>query len=722
MANLVIDGKKINAREGAMVIEAADDAGIYIPRFCYHKKLSIAANCRMCLVEIEKVGKPVPACATPVTDGMVIFTRSPKAIDAQKGVMEFLLINHPLDCPICDQGGECELQDIAMGYGGDVSKYSESKRVVENKDFGPLISGDMTRCIHCTRCVRFGDEIAGVRELGATGRGEHMEIGTYVKLSLKSEMSGNVIDLCPVGALTSKPFRFKARAWEITQRESIAPHDCLGSNILAHIFRNEVVRVVPLENEAINETWLSDRDRFSYEGLNSDQRLTTPMIKVDGQWQETDWNTALEKTVAGFQALVKEKGVDSIGALASPSSTLEEFYLLQKLMRSLGSGNIDHRLMQADFSDQDAAPVYPALGCSIEDLENQNAVLLIGSNIRQDQPIAGHRLRKAAMRGAQISCVNSLDYDFNFPLATKEIIPPSKIPATLAAIIKALDDLSGGELPNELDKLILEVVVEDSHRDIAQQLTQAKQASILMGHDAHTHAGFSTIRALVQQIANLSGASFGYMTDGSNSTGAWLAGAVPHRNAGGSTTALKGKTLASMLESKLDGYLLLGVEAEHDCAQSQQALTALKDASFVVSMSAFKNDAAQDYADVMLPISPFTETSGTFVNVEGRWQSFEGITEPRGEARPGWKVLRVLGNLFGSGGFEYIHSQEIRDEIRELSSDISPDNSMPWQCLTSLGHEVDENVMFTSRKMYRGDAIQRHSPSLQSVESDQPAM
>jgi len=380
MANIEIDGKKLDVREGAMLIEAADEAGINIPRFCYHKKLSIAANCRMCLIEVEKVGKALPACATPVTDGMKIFTRSPKAIAAQKGVMEFLLINHPLDCPICDQGGECELQDVAMSYGGDVSTYTEQKRVVEDKDFGPLISGEMTRCIHCTRCVRFGEEVAGIKEMGATGRGEHMEIGTYVKMSLHSEMSGNIIDLCPVGALTSKPFRFTARAWEISQRNSIAPHDCIGSNLHVHSFRNEVVRVVPRENEDINETWLSDRDRFSYEGLNSDERVTAPMIKVDGQWEDTDWDTALHKVVDGITVITKGKGADQLGAIASPTNTVEELYLLQKLMRSVGSDNIDHRVGQIDFSDENDAPMFPWLGQSVPDLEKNDACLLVGSN------------------------------------------------------------------------------------------------------------------------------------------------------------------------------------------------------------------------------------------------------------------------------------------------------------------------------------------------------
>ena len=717
MVNVEIDGRKIQAREGAMVIEAADDAGIYIPRFCYHKKLSIAANCRMCLVEIEKLAKEVPACATPVTDGMKVFTRSPKAIAAQKSVMEFLLINHPLDCPICDQGGECELQDIAMGYGGDVSAFTERKRVVENKDFGPLITGDMTRCIHCTRCIRFGEEVAGIKELGATGRGEHMEIGTYIKHSLVSEMSGNIIDLCPVGALTSKPFRFKARAWEIIQRESVAAHDCVGSNLQLHVFRNEVIRVVPRENEAINETWLSDRDRFSYEGLNSESRLTTPMIKTNGEWEETDWTTALQRVASGLQAIINEDGADNIAALASPSSTLEELFLLQKLMRALGSGNIDHRLMQTDFTDQEHAPVFPFLGQAIAELESADAVLLVGSNIRHDQPIVGHRLRKASMQDAVISCINPVDYDFNFPLETRLIVKPSRMPVELAGVLKALAAQTSGKLPKEFDELLGKIDITDDHKSIALQLSDAEQASILMGRDVTTHANSSLIRALVQQISELSGATFGYLTEGSNTAGAWLAGAVPHRDPLGEKASVQGKSVSEMWDSDLAAYILLGVEPEYDTAESNKALTALQAAKFVVVLNTFVNDNAMDYADVILPVAPFTETSGTFVNAEGRWQSFEGVVEPKGDARPAWKVLRVLGNLLDCEGFEYIHSQEVRNELGNQPETTQLDNRMAWKNPDFQFSVITGVEAIIDRPMYCGDAIQRHADSLQKADS-----
>jgi NADH-quinone oxidoreductase subunit G len=722
MVSIEINGEKLEAREGAMVIEAADEAGIYIPRFCYHKKLSIAANCRMCLIEVEKVGKALPACATPITDGMKILTRSPKAIAAQKGVMEFLLINHPLDCPICDQGGECELQDIAMGYGSDESEYREAKRVVENKNFGPLIAGEMTRCIHCTRCVRFGEEIAGIKELGATGRGEHMEIGTYIEIALNSELSGNVIDLCPVGALTSKPFRFKARAWEIVQSESIAPHDCLGSNLYVHRFRHEVVRVVPRENEDINETWLSDRDRFSYEGLNSDERLTEPMIKVDDQWQVVDWEVALNRVVEGFRQIIDQQSAEQLGAIASPTATLEELYLLQKLMRKLGSGSVDHRLDQTDFSDQDDAPIFPWLGQSIVELEANDAVLLVGSNVCRDQPIAGLRLRKAALRGSRILCVNSIDYDFHFPIQAKRITSPAKIRVELAGIVKALAQQTAAELPVDLEVLLASINVEDVHLEMAQQLLEANTATILLGHEAIAHAQFADLRALTGYIAKLAGCRLGYLSDGGNGAGAWLAGAVPHRGpVGGEKNltcgkALSGKDLGAMLNDGMRGFLLLGIEPERDCIESKQALEAMKQAAFVVSLNAFCNEAAREYVDVLLPISSFTETSGTFVNAEGRWQGFEGVVEPRGEARPAWKVLRVLGNLFDCTGFDYLHSQEIRDELRTLTGNIVPDNTVPWRCPVALSADFQGIETIVDRPLYAGDCLVRRADSLQAVE------
>ncbi|MBI2778597.1 MAG: NADH-quinone oxidoreductase subunit G [Gammaproteobacteria bacterium] len=719
MVNIEIDGKLVEAKDGAMVIEAADDAGIPIPRFCYHKKLSIAANCRMCLVEVEKAAKPLPACATPVTEGMKIYTKSPRALDAQKGVMEFLLINHPLDCPICDQGGECDLQEMALGYGASNSRFMENKRVVKDKDIGPLIATEMTRCIHCTRCVRFGEEIAGIKELGATGRGEHMEIGTYVEKALASEMSGNVIDLCPVGALTSKPFRYAARAWELVRRDTVAPHDCIGSNLHVDVRGSQVMRVLPRENEEINETWISDRDRFSYEGLSSADRLRTPMIKKDGHWQETDWTTAFEFTVAGLKSVLTRHGASQLGALISPIATTEEMYLTQKLVRSLGGSNVDHRLRQRDFSDQQSAPVYPWIGQAIPDLEYVDAALLIGSNVRKEQPIAAHRLRMAAMAGASVMFVNAADYEFNFPVKARLISGVAGMERDLGGVAKALLHLTGGQAPVGLDALLVDVAVNDAHKIIAQQLRQANKATVLMGSQALAHPAMSTLRALAGVISQLSNAVLGYLPEAGNSVGGWLAGALPHRGAFGKSIATPGLDARAMLDSKLKAYLLLGIEPEFDCADPSAALTALTGADFVVSLSSYKSELMQRYANVILPIGPFTETSGTFVNAEGRWQSFTGVVSPLGESRPGWKVLRVLSNLFGLDGFDYFSSEEVRDELRTMAADVKADNAMTWSCPSKLGAEAVSGTIETP--MYAVDAIVRRASSLQKTADGQVA-
>jgi len=699
-----------------MIIEAADEAGIFIPRFCYHRKLSIAANCRMCLVEVEKVAKPLPACATPVTDGMKIFTKSPKAIDAQKGVMEFLLINHPLDCPICDQGGECELQDIAMGYGNSFSEFGEKKRVVKDKNLGPLIATDMTRCIHCTRCVRFGEEIAGIRELGATGRGEHMEIGTYVSHTVTSELSGNVIDLCPVGALTSKPFRFSARAWEMVQRDSIAPHDCLGSNIHIHVANNKVMRVVPKDNEAINETWISDRDRFSYEALNSKERLSAPKIKSGGSWKICDWETALHATVDKLKAVFKNRGASQVGVLASPTATLEELYLTQKLARSLGIDSIDHRIRQLDFGDQDIAPSFPWLGQSIDDLERLNSVLLVGSNIRSDQPIAAHRLRKAAHNGAKVMCVNSVDYDFYMPVAEKSICNPANMAVELAGILKALIGKTGQAAPEGLQTLLGSVTVSKAHQNIAEQLIKGDNSSVLLGPQAINHPQFSSIRALAHSIAQFTDSRIGYLSEAGNSSGAWIAGMLPHRGAGGEAVTSVGLNALDMFKNPLKAYILLDLEPEVDSADPHSAYNALMDADFVVVLTPFSSSRYQQYADVLLPIAPFTETAGTFVNAEGQWQSFAGVTIPHGETRPAWKVLRVLGNLFACAGFDYVSSEEVLTELRNKCSNIKADNAVPWRCPKSLVSANNNKVVrIVETQSYAWDSIQRRAAALQST-------
>ena len=719
MANIEIDGKKIQARDGSMVIEAADEVGIYIPRFCYHKKLSIAANCRMCLVDVEKAAKPLPACATPVTDGMKIFTKSEKAVAAQKSVMEFLLINHPLDCPICDQGGECELQDIAMGYGSDMSKFTEGKRVVKNKDLGPLISTDMTRCIHCTRCVRFGSEVAGVRELGATGRGEHMEIGTYVKNSVTSELSGNVIDLCPVGALTSKPFRFSARAWELAEHDAVAPHDCLGSNISVHVRNaNEVIRVVPRENEEINETWISDRDRFSYEAVNSAERLTRPMIKQKGIWQETDWESALRQVVGGFNKVIVEQGVDQVGALISANCTTEEHFLLQKLMRGLRVANIDHRLRQTDFADQHNAPVFPGLGQPVQELENADAVLLVGSNIRHDQPLAAHRLRKGAnSNGTQVMVLNSVDYDFYLPVAHKLLTSPANYVSELAAILKAVLAEKGGSAPEGFDNFASAVEPGEQHKAIAAKLLGGGNSSIILGPMALNHPELSSLRVLAAQIAQLSGSRFGYLSDGGNSAGAWIAGSVPHRQQAGNEAEEMGISAQEMLNKGLKAYFLVNVEPHIDSVYPARALANLKNSQFNVVLSSFVDDTIKEYADVLLPMGAFTETAGTYINAAGQWQSFAGVVKPPGEVRPGWKILRVLGNFFGVNGFDYVQAGDVLAELQgSINHRTLNDNSVRWQCPPAINSANDQIVRVSETQMYAGDSLQRRAKALQDTE------
>ncbi|MCW8891670.1 MAG: NADH-quinone oxidoreductase subunit NuoG, partial [Sedimenticola sp.] len=613
-----IDGKAIQAAPGQMLIEVTDAAGIDVPRFCYHKKLSVSANCRMCLVEVERAPKPLPACATPVNDGMKVFTKSPIALAAQKGTMEFLLINHPLDCPICDQGGECELQDISMGYGSDISRFVEGKRIVKDKDIGPLITTDLTRCIHCTRCVRFGAEIAGIRELGATGRGEHMTIGTYIEKSVDSELSGNIIDVCPVGSLTSKPSQFKARAWEMIQRDTIAPHDSVGSNIHVHVRRNELIRVHPKDNESINECWISDRDRFSYEGVTSPDRLTTPMIKRNGQWADASWEEALTAAVNGL------KGVGSdLGALVSPRSTLEELYLAKKLIKGLGSDAIDSRLRQGDFrSETDSAPW---LGQSIEALEKVDAALVVGSSIRKEQPMLAHRLRKAALEGAQISFINPLELDLNY-VAEQRVVTPAEMISTLAGIAKAAG--AKGELIDRAE-------ATESQKALAEKLKAAANGTLLLGNLATAHVDYSIIRYLASAIAGACDLTLGYLPEAANTVGAYQVGAI----------ASVGNDAQAMLDQPRKGYLLMGIEPAFDLWNPTKAMGAFEQAEFVVALSAYKNTSLEMAADVILPMALAVETSGSFVNAAGSLQSFKGAVSPSGNTRPAWKILRVLGNL-----------------------------------------------------------------------------
>ncbi len=711
LVTIHIDGRELKAPRGTMLIQVADEAGIHIPRFCYHKKLSVAANCRMCLVEVEKAPKPLPACATPVNDGMTVYTRSEEALRSQKSVMEFLLINHPLDCPICDQGGECELQDVAMGYGGDVSRFSERKRVVPDKDLGPLIATDMTRCIHCTRCVRFGEEIGGIRELGATGRGEDMRIGTFIERNMDSELSGNVIDLCPVGALTNKPFRFKARAWELMQRASVAPHDCVGSNLFLHTREGRVMRVVPRDNEAVNETWLSDRDRYSYQGIYAEDRLERPVVKVKGKWQEADWDVALEAAADGLRAVVEAHGPAELGALVSPAATLEEHYLTQRLLRGLGSGNIDHRLRQVDFGDAGNDPLFPGLNLSFEEFEGRDAFLVVGSHLRKEVPILNHRLRKAVQGGARAMFLNPARYDFNYDTAFNPGINTARWTATLAGVARALDrDLPDGVLGD----LIAAAEMTDDHRAVAAGLNAAERPLILLGAMALAHPRFTTLRALAGYIARATGGVRGYLP-AANSVGGHLAGALPLREAGGAAAGVAGLDAAAMLARGLKGFVTVGVEAAADCWDGGLAARRLQEAEFTVCLSAYRTPELEAQADVLLPIGVFAETAGTHVNAAGLWQRFEGAARPVGEARPAWKVLRVLANRLGLEGFDYTNCGQVHDEVRKGVDDQAV------RGIDALGEPGDgeEGAGQLGRipepAIYGTDAVVRRAGSLQDT-------
>ncbi|NDF64961.1 MAG: NADH-quinone oxidoreductase subunit G, partial [Betaproteobacteria bacterium] len=648
MVEIELDGKKVEVQEGSMVMHAAEKAGTFIPHFCYHKKLSIAANCRMCLVDVEKAPKPMPACATPVTQGMIVRTHTDKAVKAQKSVMEFLLINHPLDCPICDQGGECQLQDLAVGYGGSASRYDEEKRVVFHKDVGPLISmEEMSRCIHCTRCVRFGQEIAGVMELGMSHRGEHSEIETFVGATVDSELSGNMIDICPVGALTSKPFRYSARTWELSRRKSVSPHDATGANLIVQVKNHRVMRVVPMENESVNECWIADRDRFSYEALNGDDRLTQPMLKQGGEWKTVDWTTALEYVANGLKQVKTEHGAHAIGTLASPHSTAEELFLAASLMRGLGSGNIDARLRAADFHHEGGVRW---LGTSIASLTELQRALVIGGNPRKDQPLLGQRLRQAARRGAHILSLNEQRVDWAMPVHTVYQASASVWVQALADVAAAVAQAKG-VLP-----LVVGNATQPQALAIAQSLLSGERKAVLLGNAAANHPQASGLLALANWIGQHTGASVGFLGEAANTVGAQLVGALPSNG---------GLNAAQMSQAgALKAVLLLNTEPHADSAHGAEGLAT---SDMVVTLSPFKTNL--DISDVLLPISPFTETAGTFVNTEGRAQSFHGVVRPLGETRPGWKVLRVLGTMLGLPGFAYETIEEVR--AAALPTDIA---------------------------------------------------
>ena len=714
MLEIEIDGKKAQVEDGSTVMDAASQLGIYIPHFCYHKKLSIAANCRMCLVQVEKAPKPLPACATPVTNGMKVFTHSELAVTAQKGVMEFLLINHPLDCPICDQGGECQLQDLAVGYGQSGSRFTEEKHVVFHKNVGPLISmEEMSRCIHCTRCVRFGQEVAGVMELGMINRNVHSEITTFVGKTVDSELSGNMIDICPVGALTSKPFRYSARTWELQRRKSVSPHDSTGANLTVQVKGDVVKRVLPFDNEDVNECWISDKERFSYEALNSGERLLKPMLKQGGEWREVEWNVALDYVAHGLRSIAKDSGADQIAMAVSPHATLEEMYLAGRLMRSLGSDNIDFRLRQQDFrADAQRPGAAPWLGLPLADLSNVDAALIVGSFLRKDSPLIAQRLRQAARNGAEVYSVNVSSDDSLIKQAGQITVAPGKLVAALAGVVRAAAEIKGvspsalaaSGHAGELERKIATSLIGDAN---------GAPRAILLGNLAQQHVDYSLLEQLAGELATITGASAGTVGEAANSVGGYVAKACPQEG---------GRDASRMFEEPRKAYVLFGCEPSLDVANPAQALRALNAAEMVVQFSAFKDADALGYADVLLPLSPYTETSGTFVNTEGRAQSFVGVVRPAGDSRPGWKLLRVLGNLLNVERCDYQSSEEIRNEILvdgttlpadSLAGKIAPTASAAT-ALQGSGLQRIADV-----PIYFADGLARRAPALQKTRDAQ---
>jgi NADH-quinone oxidoreductase subunit G len=717
--NIEVNGVPLKARKGQMIMQATDPANIYIPRFCYHDKLTVAANCRMCLVEVEKAPKPMPACATPVTEGMKVFTKSPKAVAAQRATMEFLLINHPLDCPICDQGGECELQDLALGYGRDISRFSERKRVVKDKNLGPLVSTDMTRCIHCTRCIRFGQEIQGYPQMGTVGRGEHMEVGTYIEHSVDHELSANIVDLCPVGALNNKPFRYHARAWEMTQQALVSPHDAFGTNLYGHVLRGKLMRMVPRENEGINETWIADRDRFGFEGMYSADRVTEPMIRVDGALKAVDWEVALNAAAERLQKAAAAHGAAALGFLATPLATVEELYLLAQIARGMGSPNIDHRLRQLDFRAQAQDAAFPGLGLKIADVERLDGVLVIGSNLRHEMPLLAHRIRKAAVRsaGAKVAFLNPRRFEYMFPIATYALAEADLVDE-LAALVCA----AAAAVQKPLPAGVAAARVGDAHRAVVAALMNGTRRAVILGTLAQRHPAYSQLKALAAMLADLCAASVGCITEGANAAGAYLAGAVPHRVPGGAPAVTVGLSARAMLESALPAYVLLGgADPACDFAVDTSALGA---AQSVIALTTHLPESLRSTVHVVLPIGSFAETSGTFVNAEGRWQSWAGAAKPPGQSRPGWKVLRVLANLLNIHGIDYASSEEIREALKVLCGSRIEASSSGVYAAGAPASVPDGQTppgTWVDIPPYQGDALVRGSEALSKTKDGRMA-
>lgn len=712
LIKLEVDGQEVEGRRGQMIIEVTDAVNRYVPRFCYHEKLSIAANCRMCLVEVEKAPKPLPACATPIAEGMKIYTRSSYAIAAQKATMEFLLINHPLDCPICDQGGECELQDLAMGYGRDVSRYNDQKRVVQDKNIGPLVSTDMTRCIHCTRCVRFGQEIAGIQELGTTDRGENMKIGTFIEKAVDHELSGNIIDLCPVGALNNKPYRYSARSWEMKQLPFVSPHDCIGTNLNAHVLRGTVKRVVPRRNESINETWIADRDRYSYEGVYAPNRLTEPSMRdANGDWQTVGWDEALQAVAAQL----KDIPANDTGLLVSPSSTVEEAFLLSRLAEALEIDNVDHRVRQRDFLTEIDEPLIPNLGLAIADIDSQEAIVLVGSAIRSEAPILAHRVRTAARKGAFVAALDIEERAYRFDLGAQDHGELVSLTAQLAVAAGIKTDA----LPDSLKQLLVDTSPSDSAKATVAALESAERAAVILGLVSRRHPGYSAIRLLAGLVAAQTGATIGVLSEGCNSAGASLFGLTPHRSAGGERRADRGLDRAQMASKVLRNYLLFQLDPLHDVADGPALVETLKEAATVIAMTSYDSPALRETATILLPIGTFAETSGTYINIEGTWQSFPGIANPVAEARPGWKVLRVLANLLELDNSDYLSSIDVLEAAKKSAGEHASHERGDFVGKAAQVVIANGTANELTVPIYEVDSIVRHAKSLQLTDAGQ---
>jgi len=711
MIEFELDGKKVRANPGQPIIEIALAEGRYIPHFCYHKKLSIAANCRMCLVEVEKAPKPLPACATPVTEGMKVHTCSKLAREAQQGVMEFLLINHPLDCPICDQGGECQLQDLAVGYGKGHSRFDEDKRSVSNKDLGPLVRTVMTRCIHCSRCVRFTDEIAGYQELGMAYRNNHVEVMPFIGKTVDSELSGNIIDICPVGALTSKPFRDTSRVWELSRRKTISPHDGLGSNLIVNVDKyHKVVRVLPNENDSINECWLSDKDRFAYEGLYHAERVTEPMIKQDGKWIQVEWDVAIEYAAKSINGVKIDHTAAGVGVLASAISTTEELFLLQKMMRALDVNNIDSRLSQSDFALDGKVLSAISLGSSLDELLANKSILFVGSQLRFEQPVLSARVRHAAKKDLKISLIDVIKQDLLAPVSNQILVDVRQLEYTLAQVLKSIVGSNNAKVSVDLS----EIKTSEATDKIAKELLDNK-GSVVLGKIVKDSPCFANCFVLANLIAEQTGGTSGVLASLGNEVGANLVGFIPHRGSFNSVAKI-GLNVREMLEKKLKAYVLFNTELEKDAYDRELALNALKSAESVVVFSSYASKDMLDYADVILPIAPFTETAGSFVNTEGKWQKFNGVTKSLGNSKPAWKVIRVLANCLEVNGFEYNSIEDVRQELINLTNTKDYLNNQVANFELKFSKvDLTTVVRCGLTNIYNTDSIVRRATSLQAT-------